>query len=198
MSTIDVDVAASRPRDAAVTRQLLLSAARRRFAIDGYRATTVRVIASDAGVNVALINRYFESKEGLFEACLRGVAQDFGRPAGVTIGDIARNVVEQLASPLGDETSLQLLLLLRTSGDERADEIRRATLGVFAEKIAAVAGWSADDDSDDLLLRAQIAISASLGIALLRSSKSVEPLGSAGADDLVGPLGDVFTALLAR
>ncbi len=57
-------------RDAAATRRALVRAARRRFATDGYRATTVRQIAADAGVNVALINRYFESKEGLFEACM--------------------------------------------------------------------------------------------------------------------------------
>ena len=50
-------------RDAKATRRALVRAARRRFATDGYRATTVRQIASDVGVNVALINRYFVSKE---------------------------------------------------------------------------------------------------------------------------------------
>src|SRR5687768_16792368 len=61
----------ARPRrDAARTRRRLLEAARRRFARDGYATSTVRDIADDAGVNVALISRYFTSKEGLFEACL--------------------------------------------------------------------------------------------------------------------------------
>jgi Transcriptional regulator len=59
-----------RPRDARATRALLLAAALRRFTQDGYDTTTVRQIAEDAGVNVALISRYFGSKEGLFEACL--------------------------------------------------------------------------------------------------------------------------------
>src|SRR6187401_3364537 len=57
-------------RDANATRRALIRAARRRFATEGYRATTVRHIAADVGVNVALINRYFDSKEGLFEACM--------------------------------------------------------------------------------------------------------------------------------
>ena len=65
-----------RRRDAASTRQLLLDAARRRFARDGYAATTVRDIADDAGVNVALISRYFDSKEGLFEACLAAAVDE--------------------------------------------------------------------------------------------------------------------------
>ena len=69
-------VESGRARDAVNTRRLLLEAARRRFAHDGYGATTSRDIAADAGVNVALINRYFVSKEGLFEACLARTVQE--------------------------------------------------------------------------------------------------------------------------
>lgn len=54
-----------RPRNAEETRAALLAAARLRFARDGYEATNLRDIASDVGVNVALIPRYFRSKEGL-------------------------------------------------------------------------------------------------------------------------------------
>jgi AcrR family transcriptional regulator len=125
---------APRARDADTTRQLLLAAARRRFALDGYSSTTVRDIASDAGVNVALINRYFTSKEGLFEACLSYVAIEFDRPASRTIAQVAQSVVTRISAALDDEQMLQLLLLLRSSGDERADLIRRDTLRSFAEK----------------------------------------------------------------
>src|SRR2546421_8360402 len=55
-----------RSRNAAETRAALLAAARIRFARDGYEATNLRDIAADVGVNVALISRYFGSKEGLF------------------------------------------------------------------------------------------------------------------------------------
>src|SRR3954467_2700576 len=72
----------SPPRDAGRTRQLLLDAARRRFAEDGYAATTVRDIAEDAGVNVALTSRYFTSKEGLFEACLSTAGEELRRSTG--------------------------------------------------------------------------------------------------------------------
>src|SRR5437868_7385898 len=56
----------TRSRNAAETRAALLAAARIRFARDGYEATNLRDIAADVGVNVALISRYFGSKEGLF------------------------------------------------------------------------------------------------------------------------------------
>ena len=45
-------------------------AARNQFATRGFRATTLRSIASDAGVDVALIAHYFGSKLGLFAASL--------------------------------------------------------------------------------------------------------------------------------
>lgn len=193
------DDAAPRTRDADGTRQRLLAAARRRFAVDGYTTTTVRDIAGDAGVNVALINRYFVSKEGLFEACLTDVAQELDRGDDeLTLDRIARRVVEQVVTPVGGEKPLQLLLLLRTSGDARADEIRRSTLRSFAERIAAAVGWTpGNPDGDELLLRAEIAICAGLGVALLRSS-GLEPLGSSTGDELRAPIADVFAALLTR
>lgn len=197
-----------RRRDAASTQQLLLDAARRRFAGDGYAATTVRDIADEAGVNVALINRYFTSKEGLFEACLTGAADEIGRtvPASVTLDDVPAAIARQLAGPHTGKHPNQLLLLLRSSGDERADQIRLGVLRTFAGRLATIAGrrpddpagpdGSADPDGDRLLLRAQIALSAAFGIALLRSAAALEPLASAGEQDLVDPLRDMLDGLL--
>lgn len=189
----------ARSRDADGTRQLLLDAARRRFARDGYTATTVRDIATDAGVNVALINRYFTSKEGLFEACLRRIALAIDRPnaADMTVDQIIETIIVQLADQTGGEYSLQMLLLLRSSGDDRADQIRRDTIHSFAEGIATAAGWRPGDADDDLLLRAQIALSTALGMVLFRSSIALEPVASASVERLRGPLGEVLSALLA-
>ncbi|MFI7541949.1 TetR family transcriptional regulator [Actinoplanes sp. NPDC049599] len=186
---------APRRRNAAGTQLLLLDAARRRFARDGYAATTVRDIADEAGVNVALINRYFTSKEGLFKACLTGAVDELGRAvsADVTLDRVPHAIARQLAGPHAGKHPSQLLLLLRSSGDERADQIRLGILRSFAERLAATAGRAGDDR---LLLRAQIALSAALGIALLRSTAAMEPLASAGEQDLVGPLEDLINGLL--
>lgn len=59
-----------RPRNAAATRALILEAAESRFARDSYDDVGMRDIAGDAGVDPALIVRYFGSKEGLFRAAL--------------------------------------------------------------------------------------------------------------------------------
>jgi AcrR family transcriptional regulator len=187
-------------RDAAATRRALIRAARRCFATDGYRATTVRQIAADAGVNVALIHRYFVSKEGLFEACMMRTSDELDTQTPTRASDV-EGVIERLIahvvnSPDGDDP-LQLLLLLRSSGDENADRIRRTTLEHFTRRLAA-AGWSADDpETAEILLRAQLAIATMLGVVMLRTSAAVQPVASAGSDDLSGPLGQVFRVLLA-
>jgi AcrR family transcriptional regulator len=54
------------PRDAAASRARILEAARVRFSQNSYEGVGVREIAADAGVDPALVVRYFGSKEGLF------------------------------------------------------------------------------------------------------------------------------------
>ncbi len=187
-------------RDADVTRRALVRAARRRFATGGYRATTVRHIAADAGVNVALINRYFGSKEGLFEACMNRTVDELDprtrtRPASVD-EVIARLLTHVVEAPNADDP-LQLLLLLRSSGDENADAIRRRTLEHFTEQLAAAAGWSAETpESQPILLRAQMAIALMLGLVMLRTATEVQPLASASAAQLTEPLEQVLRVLL--
>lgn len=192
----DDTLPAPRRRDAAATRQLLLGAARDRFARQGYAATTVREIADDAGVNVALISRYFDSKEGLFEACLMRVSDELGTAVapGATLHEVAGAMAEQIAGPYSAEHPNQLVLLLRTSGDERAERIRLDTLQTYAGRIAEVAGGA--PAGPDVLLRAQLALCAALGIAVLRSSMVMEPLASAEPDRLVDPVRALIHALL--
>lgn len=192
-------VVGSPRRDAEHTRGELLGAARRRFARDGYRVTTVRAIAGDAGVNIALISRYFGSKEGLFAACMSQTVEQIGpRPdehqdLDEMVGALVRRVAE---APAGDD-ALQLLLLLRSSGDEAADRIRRDTLRSFAARLADAARRGMPDAApDDLGMRAQIALATMLGIVMLRVSGSLEPLASADERDLRLPLHDMFGALL--
>jgi AcrR family transcriptional regulator len=187
-----------RGRDAVITRRALIRAARRRFATDGYRATTVRQIAADAGVNVALINRYFVSKEGLFEACMTrtSVELDVQRPAR-NLGEVIEDLVAHVVDAPNRDDPLQLLLLLRSSGDENANLVRRKTLELFTQRLAVRAGWVADDPATgSILLRAQLAIASMLGVVMLRTSAAAEPIASAELEDLAGPLREVLQLLL--
>ena len=159
----------------------------------------MREIADQAGVNVALISRYFTSKEGLFEACLVGAADELDRVVhdDVSIDALADSIARHLAGPSADWRAHPILMLFRGSGDAHADLIRHAKLRFLAERVATAAGWHpGHPDEEKLLLRAQMAFAAALGLAILRSSTPLEPLASAGQDDLAGPLRAMMGAVL--
>lgn len=49
-------------------RDLILDSAEALFCVHGFHGVTVRQVATEAGVDPALLNYYFESKRGLFDA----------------------------------------------------------------------------------------------------------------------------------
>ena len=56
--------------DGAVTHARILNHAERLFSVDGYTGVSLRQITSAAGVDLALVNYYFGSKENLFREVL--------------------------------------------------------------------------------------------------------------------------------
>ena len=190
----------TRRRDATATRRALLQAARRRFASQGYASTTVRQVADDAGVNVSLISRYYSSKEGLFEACLRSAAESFADagPDSVGLDDVVAVLSGQVTrSAWGQEPGDVLRLLLRSSGDPVAERTRVEALTLMGQRLADVAARHGGDRHPDLVLRSQLVLATALGIAILRSATGLHPLGDATADELQAPLHDLVAALLA-
>lgn len=53
------------------TKEMILDAAERLFATEGYHGTSIRAITKEAGVNLASINYHFGSKEALLEALFK-------------------------------------------------------------------------------------------------------------------------------
>jgi AcrR family transcriptional regulator len=86
-----------RKRDAEATRAAILEAAKAQFALLGYDRAVLRDIAREAGIDVALVKRYFGGKEALFvEALKASFAPDgigdwdratFPRELAVTLAD---------------------------------------------------------------------------------------------------------------
>lgn len=64
----------------------VLGAARRLFAERGYRATTIRAIAAQAGVTPAMVHHFFGSKQQLFLAAVRMPIDPVEILAGLTRG----------------------------------------------------------------------------------------------------------------
>jgi len=57
-------------RDPDSVRNALLDAARKFFTARDFSAVSVRQIAADAGVNAAMVNYYFQDKQGLYTAMI--------------------------------------------------------------------------------------------------------------------------------
>jgi len=67
---------AMKRRDAAATRERILSAARVVLNRDGAAELSTRSVAAEAGVHLSLIHYYFESREGLLLAVLERINQE--------------------------------------------------------------------------------------------------------------------------
>ena len=107
-----------RKRNAEATRAAILEAAKAQFAVLGYDCAVLRDIAREAGVDVALVKRYFGGKEALFVEALKASfvsdgMRDWDRAT------IARDLATTLAgSPHADEARthrFQFLLRAATS-----------------------------------------------------------------------------------
>lgn len=116
-----------RKRDASATRAALLAAATARFANEAYDSVSLRSIASDAGVDVSLVSRYFGGKEELFAAVLNACAP----PDEMFEGD-SKNFGERIArmlidEPIDDDKFNIFLVMLRSSSHATACEAIRAS-----------------------------------------------------------------------
>src|SRR5258706_211149 len=121
---------AARKKCAATTRDALLCAARQRFLRESYENVGLRDVAGDVGVDVALVSRYFGSKEGLFREVLRG-----GDSRKLEIEGSARDLPAYLASlsEANDcETSRahaeSVLIMLRSASSPAAARIVREAM----------------------------------------------------------------------
>jgi len=152
-----------RPRNAAATRSDILEAARRAFTRYGYDGIGLRDIAGMVGINAALVNRYFGTKEALFE---EAVASQFSVEGWLDEGK--RGLGERLATYLlthkteADEFDATLAML-RSAANERASGLMRESLETHFVK--PLARWLGGADSYE---RANLIVAALAGLAVMR------------------------------
>lgn len=178
-------------RDAQATQDRLIAAARAIFARSGFERTTVRDIAAEAGVNPALINRYFGGKEGLFVRAV-SIRLDFPDLAQVPRDRIGRTLVEHFFRRWegSDEDDL-LRVLIRTAAtnDEAAGRIRAILTEQVAAMVSGVAGAERAGE------RAALIASQILGLAYLRFVLGVTDAGLP-RETAVGMIGETIQRYL--
>lgn len=162
-------------RDAGRTRQRLLDAASELFGTCGYERTTVRQVARGAGVDPALIGRYFHGKLGLYIAALR---QRHGEDAAPLV-DSAR-LVELLSRPAALGAGPIFSAAVMPHPDPAARAVAEAEL--TARLVAPLARhWAGGEEPR---LRAEVAAAAVVGIVLARTAGTFTELSAAEPEHL--------------
>jgi AcrR family transcriptional regulator len=190
-SLADVAPKASRPRDAAASKESLLQAAQELFGLRGFERTTIRDIGERAGVDAALIARYFGSKADLYIAAVAAEDESELYPGGY--GGLAQmaDAMVSRADQHGSGPILQAII----RGDV-SDEIRVAALQRVRRRLV-------DPLVNDMTrlgvpgseLRAQVAVAAVVGIRLARSLGWFEEISSVPKDELVTLITEALEAL---
>src|SRR5260370_38748195 len=184
-----------RSRDAAATRSAIFEAATRRFAFQGYEHSGVREIAADAGVDAAMVNRYFGSKEGLFAEVVEHAFDiryliDGDRE---TLAErLARRMVYGREEIAGDQR-IPLLLMLRSATEPRAAELIRATLE--RNVLQPLAGLL---DGPDAEVRAAMVIAQCTGFSILNQMLRPRALAEAQQEELVVLLKESLAVCIGR
>lgn len=185
----DKATAARRPHDAEASRRALLDAGRAVFDEVGYDRATTREIGERAGVDPALIARYFDSKEGLFIAAIAAGSPeddeiDFGPP------ELLRFLLERWDERGHNPISRALASpALTPSAREQISAVvgDRVIVGLAAELRA---GGSADAE-----LRAELLVALAVGVAMTRANGTLETLAATPREEVLEALAPLVRAL---
>ncbi len=176
-------------RTGQLNKQRIVEAAREHFK-RGYDQATVRGIAADAGVDVAMVYYFFGNKEGLFTASVIDIPEHPLHQLGTLLDEGSDHVGERLVRRFierwdAGDTFEPLLTVWRSAAVQPlARKLLHDTLaGPLAGRVAAEFGV------DDAVLRVELVASHLMGLAFARYQLRIEPMASTSVDDLVAWVG---------
>jgi AcrR family transcriptional regulator len=185
----DKATATRRPHDAEASRRALIGAARGVFDEVGYDRATTREIGERAGVDPALIARYFDSKEGLFLASIAA------RSAEEEDLDFAPSELIRFLLERWDErgpTPISRALASPALTTEAREQIS-AVVGdrVLSGLVAELRGSGAADPE----LRAELLVALAVGVAMTRANGTLETLAATPREQVLATLAPLLDAL---
>ncbi|MFC4565966.1 TetR family transcriptional regulator [Nocardiopsis mangrovi] len=176
------------------TRDQILSTAREQFAELGFGGTTIRGIARGAGVDPALVHHFFGSKEDVFVEAMRLPYN----PATVLREALAQAGADRAASVLRtllrvwdtpDMRATMAGLIRSAVGDDRAGQVVR-------DFLSDVVVHQVSTELEVPPIRATAAASQLIGLIMLRYVLRIEPVASAGHEDVVRAYAPALGALI--
>ncbi|OBJ48628.1 TetR/AcrR family transcriptional regulator [Mycobacterium sp. 1423905.2] len=176
-------------RTSAETKAAILAAARERFGTAGFHGATIRSIAADAGVDPAMVMRYYGNKDQLFAAAADFDLQ-FPDLSAVDPGQLGRSLVRHFFDRWeGDDA---LVILLRSSATNAAAAQRmREIFGEQLQPLIASVVPAAEAPRRAGLIATQI-----LGLALCRFVLALPPIADMAREDVVESVGPTIERYL--
>jgi AcrR family transcriptional regulator len=166
------------------TRATILDAARGQFAAHGFRRTTIRAVAGEAGVDPALVHHYFGSKDDLFVAAL-ALPIDPRTVLGPALAGGVPGAAERLLRAflsVWDDPDLRpgMLVVVRSMLEPEGHRLMREGF-LPAVILPAAAALGVDQPERRMTLVA----SQVIGLILTRYLLELEPVASMTADEVV-------------
>jgi AcrR family transcriptional regulator len=182
-----------------VSRDAVLSAAKQRFATEGYEKTTLRAIALDAHVDPSMVLYLFGSKEELFRESLRLILDPEVLVAALTGAtdddpDIGTRMVRtylRIWETPDTAATMRAMLQSATSNTDANDAFRGFMQNYVLTAVSGVLGGG-----EQARLRAMLAASNLVGTAVLRYIIQVPPLATLSADEVVALIAPTVTRYL--
>ena len=178
------------------TRAAILAAARAAFAARGYDAVSVRAVARAAGVDAALVHRFYGSKEALFIAAME-LPLAPSRLVESLLADGVEHLGERLLRVMLElfdrpATFAPMLALIRgaVTNDRAAALLREFLAREVLGRLAAAAS------PDRPQLRASLAGSQVVGLAMARQVVGLPALRAAERETLIACVGPTIQRYL--
>ncbi len=153
----------TRPRKSERTRCAILAAARQLFAADSYDDVGLRDIGEAAGVDAALVNRYFGTKEALFAEALESGAQDLNIFKG-TPEEFSDRVAAILVERKEGARLESFLMMLQSATSQKSSHLTEKFLDCRLRQ--PLKAWRCGDHDS---VQAQLVLSIILGTAFSRT-----------------------------
>ncbi len=164
----------------------MLAAARTAFAAAGYDATSIRTIATAAGVDPALVHHYFGSKDKLFLAAVQAPADPGELLPEVLAGgtaDLGANVLRMFLQVWDGPGRAAGLALVRSavSNDWTARLLREFLVTRVLRPVVGPLDLPADEGA----ARGALVASQLIGLVMARYVLRLEPVASATAPEII-------------
>ncbi|MCF7549326.1 TetR family transcriptional regulator [Pseudonocardia sp. WMMC193] len=179
---------------AELSRAAILTAARRQFARQGLDRTTIRSVASEAGIDPSMVMRYYGNKADLFRAAtdIDLALPDLAAVPPARRGELAVRHFLSLWENAETEDPLRMLLASAVDSPEAAARVQE----VIENGLARVVAATVDEDPAASRARAALVAAQILGLALCRYVLRLPAAVEMSPETVVAGMGPAVTAVL--